>query len=151
MDPTETPDSEKSLDELTAEFVVVKRRFDKDDKRIKVLKPLIRVATAALAPDVAEPITEGMTVSVPVRGGHVTISKTEAAPPPLDPGKFLGKFGPDMFFRFIDVDQVTVPSKAFRAGEWTRAVAAEEVSNQDMQDCLGPKPEPKEWSVGVKK
>lgn len=153
MAATKTSTSKKRptlarLQELGLVFRAKKRAYDLLEKEIKALKIEIREVTEGLG-DMPALATEGPTSYVKLDDGpKLTVTRSEPAPnPPLDAVRFLAAVGPDNFFRFCTVAKVA--SKDFDAEEWTRAVTAEEFTNDILLDCLAKAPAQKAWSVGI--
>ena len=138
----------KRLQELGVTFRAKKAAFDKLDVEIKVLKAEIRECTEGLG-NMPALATEGLTSHITLDDGpKLRVTRSEPAPnPPLDAPRFLAAVGPENFFRFCTVPKVA--SKDFDAEEWTRAVAAEEFTDDILLDCLGKAPATKAWSVGI--
>ncbi len=138
----------KRLQELGVTFRATKKLYDDLDAEIKVLKADIRECTEGLG-DMPALATEGPTSHIKLDDGpKLTVTRSEPEPmPPLDATRFLAAVGPESFFRFCTVSKV--PSKDFDSEEWTRAVIAEEFTNQTLLDCLGKAPAQKAWSVSI--
>jgi len=145
--PKERP-TLRRLQELGVTFRAKKAAYDKLEKEIKALKVEIREVTEALG-DMPALATEGPTSHITLDDGpKLTVTRSEPEPtPPLDAVRFLAAVGPEQFFRFCVVTKVA--SKDFDAEEWTRAVQAEEFTNDILVDCLGKAPNAKAWSVGI--
>ena len=137
---------------LGLEFRTTKKLYDDAEKKLKRLKVAIRAETRALA-DAKDDrmVLDQSTYYIPLGddGSQLKVTRTDDYPtPPVDPQKLLDLVGPEAFFRFVHLE--TMPTNAFDANEWTRAVTNEEYTHQMLQDSLGEAPAPKAWSVGVK-
>lgn len=132
---------------LAKRFAAAKAKADEATADADKLKVLLRSECSAMSAQEAEPFSDGDMFRFPAGSlGEVTVTKSDPDPlPPLDPARFLAAVGPEGFFRFIDGEQLKVPYKAFRAGDWTRAVEAEEYAHNDLP--TGTPPKVKAWAV----
>ena len=139
------------LRRLGDQFVVAKFTEDNAKKVVEDLKVEIRALVKEIGPDALD--TEKSTSYMNLIDGQalkVTRSE-EDPPPPVDPTKFLAQMGPERFFKFVKVGQLTIPSRAFDGAAWALAEAEELVKESDLLNSLGVAPDPREWSVGLAK
>ncbi len=142
------------LMELADRFLGVKEEADTVNAELDALKKDLRAAVKALDEDdlpTGVDLDGGTFYLTGRRSGRgVTVSKSDEDPvQPLVAARFLAAVGPEQFFRFIRAADLTIPSKAFREDEWTRAQVAEEVTEIDLASSLGAAPKPRAWSVGT--
>lgn len=137
------------LRRLGDQFAVVKFTEDNAKKAVEELKVKIRALVKEIGSDALDTENASSYMNL-IDGQALVVTRTEDdPPPPVDPGRFLERLGPEQFFEFIKAGALTIPSKAFDSSAWTLALKEERVTESALADSLGAPPKVKAWSVGL--
>lgn len=147
FDLSETELGMLNLEEAAAVFAHAYPEVKLLEAKMETLKVRLRDLTRAAY---GEP-EESTTFELPHR---VTVTTTDPKPPPpLKAGQFFDEVPPDVFKAVLArwLKKVKVPAGDFDQVAFEQAVTEERVNRDQLGRCLGDRPDPRSWAVGLKK